>query len=96
MSPAVTKPAEQMTKRILDPVDVSIAPDGRFLLYRTSNGELAKLSLPDGNVQRLPFRLPRYVDFASEGISRDGKELAYIETVTSGKVVLVENPFIWK
>jgi hypothetical protein len=29
-------------------------------------------------------------------ITRDGKELAYIEYKVSSPVVLVENPFIWK
>jgi len=79
---------------------VSIAPDGRFLLYRTSSGELQKVSLRDGKVRHLPFRIQNiYETLGSEGIgaiTRDGKELAYIETVKTGKVVLVENPFIWK
>ena len=100
MSPAVTKANNRITKKILGPMNVSIAPDGRFLLYRTSNGELQEVSLPDGKVQPLPFRNQNMnVVYGSEGIgaiSRDGKELAYIEYVRSAKVVLVENPFIWK
>ena len=100
MSPAVTKASGRITKKILGAEEVSIAPDGRFLLYRTSSGELQKVSLPDGKVQRLPFRIQNIsVNVGKEGIgaiTRDGKELAYIEYVTTGKVVLVENPFIWK
>ena len=105
MTPAVTKAGGRNTKRILDAKEVSIAPDGRFLLYRTGRGELEKVSLPGGIIQHLPFRTPgnRPTSIAgisgSEGIgviTRDGKELAYVEYVTTGKVVLVENPFIWK
>ena len=96
MSPAVIKAGVPTTKNILGPTNVSIAPDGRFLLHRTSSGALEKVSLPDGKVQLLPFRLPEDVSFSSEGISRDGKELAYLEHVTTGKVVILENPFIWK
>lgn len=100
MSPAVTKGSGRTTKKILDPMQVSIAPDGRFLLYRTSIGELQKVSLPDGKVYRLPSRIQNiFQPFGVEdvgAITRDGKELAYIEHVTTGKVVLVENPFVWK
>ena len=100
MSPAVSKASGRITKKILSPITVSIAPDGRFLLYRTGDGELQRVSLPDGNVQRLPFRIQNVGGtVAPEGIgviTRDGKEFAYIEHVSTGKVVLVENPFVWK
>jgi serine/threonine protein kinase/Tol biopolymer transport system component len=100
MSPAVTKGSGRITKKILGPLNVSIAPDGRFLLYRTSNGELQKVTLPDGKAQRLPFRIQNiFQPFGKDDIgviTVDGKELAYIEHVTTGKVVLVENPFVWK
>jgi hypothetical protein len=103
MSPAVTKSGNRVMKKIFGAEygsRVSIAPDGRFLLYRTRSGELQKVSLPDGRVQRLPFRIQnidlRYDWHGIGAITRDGKELAYIEYVTTGKLVLVENPFVWK
>jgi len=103
MSPAVTKSGNRAMKKIFGAEygsRVSIAPDGRFLLYRTRSGELQKVSLPDGKVQRLPFRIQnidlRYDWHGIGAITRDGKELAYIEYVTTGKLVLVENPFVWK
>ena len=105
MTPAITKADHRTTKRILDATTVSIAPDGRFLLYRARDGRLQKVSLPEGRVQRLPFYVPENRSdaglqiFGSEGvgvITRDGKELAYVEYKQTGKVVRVENPFIWK
>jgi serine/threonine protein kinase len=96
-SPASVNADHGTRKKVLGPVNASIAPDGRFLIYRNSGGELEKVSLPDGKVQRLPIRIP--ATFISEGvgaISSDGKELAYIESVVNTKVWLVENPFVWK
>lgn len=100
LSPAVTNAGSRSVKKILGPEEVSIAPDGRFLLFMTSKGELQKVSLPEGKVYSLAYRLQNVIaDFGSEGIgaiSSDGKQLAYVEHVQTGKLVLVENPFIWK
>jgi serine/threonine protein kinase len=100
LSPADNNALGRTTKKILGPMNVSVAPDGRFLLYRASSGELQKVSLPDGTVRSLPFRLQRIREnMGSEGIgtiSSDGKEIVYIEYVERGQVVLTEDPFVWK
>jgi Tol biopolymer transport system component len=100
MSPSVAKGSGRITRKILPPLSTSIAPNGRFLLYRTSTSELQKVSLPDGKTQGLPYRMQSiYENAGPEGIgaiTSDGKEIVYIEYAFSGKLVLVESPFVWK
>jgi serine/threonine protein kinase len=73
------------------PGNVQVAPNGKFLLYVKSPGELWKISLPDGKQERLPRNFPGLLYFFS--ISQDGKEIVYIEMRGAGKLVMIENLF---
>jgi hypothetical protein len=70
------------------------------VLYLTRSGQLQNVTLPDGKVHPLKYHLQNFVtSFGSGGngaITSDGKELAYFEHAETGKLVLVENPFVWK
>ncbi len=68
-----------------------VAPNGKFLLYVKSPGELWKISLPDGKQERLPRNFPGLVRWFS--ISQDGKEIVYVEQRQAGKLVMIENLF---
>ncbi len=72
------------------PGNVQVAPNGKFLLYVKSPGELWKISLPDGKQERLPRNFPGLVSFS---ISQDCKEIVYIERRFAGKLVMIENLF---
>ena len=84
-------------KKILENVDVAIAPDGEFLLYISPEGELIKVLLPDGKEEVLPFKIPKgsNENYPELSISQDGKSVVFIESVSNSKLILWEDPFIW-
>ena len=72
---------------------VTIAPNGKLLLYYATNaGEVRKMSLPDGKNDLFPVQLS---DLALWGacVSYDGKEIVYTEPRNRAKLVMIENPF---
>jgi serine/threonine protein kinase len=70
--------------------EVHLAPNGKFLLYMKSPGELWKFSLPDGKQERMSKNFPELSDFL---IRQDGKEIVYIKQRATGKLVMIENLF---
>jgi len=84
------KPARRLFKGEF-PGPVRVSPNGKFLLYVKSPGELWKISVPDGKQERLPRNFPGLSYFFS--ISQDGKEIVYIEKREAGKLVMIENLF---
>jgi hypothetical protein len=73
-----------------------IDPNGQFMLYSSTSGELVKVWLPDGKEQRLPYRIPKSDLGSTPGfsISQDGKSVVFIDYVSNSKPMLWENPFI--
>jgi serine/threonine protein kinase len=94
-APSSTKRGDGTAKRILEPVDVAIAPSGQFMLTLVS-GELFKVSLPDGKRERLPCRIDGDRLWWTVRLSQDGKSLVLVESVSNSKLILWENPFIWE
>mgnify|MGYP001568945213 CR=1 FL=1 len=88
--PADKKKAARSLYNGTFPGAVDVAPNGKFLLYVKSPGELWKISLPDGKHERLPRNFPGLGSFS---ISQDGKEIVYIEERSAGKLVMIENLF---
>lgn len=84
-------------KKILENVDVAIAPDGQFILYISPEGELIKVLLPAGKVEVLSFKIPKgsNENYPDLSISQDGKSVVFIEAASNSKLILWEDPFIW-
>jgi serine/threonine protein kinase len=62
----------------------TVAFDGSFLIISRGDGQLMRISLPDGTMQRYPA--------AKLGaISSDGKETAYVDNRINAKLVMIEN-----
>jgi hypothetical protein len=93
--PPPVKGSKRTPRKILEPVTTVIAPGGEFLLYSPAVYELHRVSLPDGKEMRLPYRIPLSFQY-DYVISGDGKTATGIEGVSNSKLVLVENPFVWK
>jgi serine/threonine protein kinase len=67
----------------------ALGPGGSYLLYVNDAGELRKKSLPDGIEQVLPSPIAgRQV---SLGVSPDGREIVYVDSRLSSKLVMIEN-----
>ena len=95
-APSSTKSGRGFAKKVLGPVRAAIDPNGQFMLYSSTLGGLVKVTLPDGNEQRLPYRIPKTI-FGTPirfSISQDGKSVVFIEQVSNSKLMLLENPFI--
>ncbi|MBI1803767.1 MAG: protein kinase [Ignavibacteria bacterium] len=69
--------------------NVVLGPDGRFLIYVKGAGEVWKRSLPHGYEQRLAGTLIGHD--LSMSVSSDGKEILYVDSRLSSKLVMVEN-----
>jgi len=81
------------SRKILDADILAIAPGGQFCFYETKpGGDLVRLSLPNGKVERLPVRLPLLLE--SLQITDDGKVLVYVEGTFSSKLMLWQDPFV--
>jgi Tol biopolymer transport system component len=70
---------------------LQLAPNGKFLLYLKSPGELWKISMPDGRQERLPRSFPGLVFWFS--IGPDNKEIVFIEQSSASKLVMIDNLF---
>ena len=70
---------------------IDLEPEGKFLLYKRTNGELWKISLPDGREVRLPAVIPGAQ--ASFGMGTGTKEIIYVESGFNSKLVMIDNLF---
>jgi serine/threonine protein kinase len=61
-----------------------ISLDGSFLTISRGDGQLVRISLPDGTMQRCPATKVGAISF-------DGRETAYIDTHINAKLVIMEN-----
>jgi len=66
----------------------------RYLLYLKANGELWRISLPEGKQERLPevFR-GLNPNGGSIQLSYDDKHVVYLKSRADSRLVLIENPF---
>jgi eukaryotic-like serine/threonine-protein kinase len=71
----------------------SIEPSGHYIYYSKSIGELRRMSLPDGRDERLPGSYPGLTPQSNIDVSRDGKEIIYVDARINAKLVMIENPF---
>lgn len=73
----------------------NLAPNGKSFVYAKSNGEVWRISLPDGKKQRLAVLAMKLTMLTSGGfgVSYDGKETVYVEPRIRAKLVMIENPF---
>ena len=72
-----------------DDAQVVIAPDKSVLVYRRENGEAGRIFLPVGRETRVPGTIPGRL--TSFNVSTDGKEIVYVDSRLSAKLVMVEN-----
>jgi len=71
----------------------SFGPEDDFFLYVKNNGEIWKIHLPELREEQIPGNFPG-LTFASDiNASYDGKEVVYIDKRSTGKLVMIENPF---
>jgi Tol biopolymer transport system component len=78
-------------RKIMEPYPFYFTGKTDYLYFMPENGKLAKLTLPDGKVQKVPGTFPGFTgDFS---VSNDGKEIIYSEAHAKGKLVMIENPF---
>jgi Tol biopolymer transport system component len=88
--------------------EIVLEPHGNFLMYVNSQRRMVKVHLPSGREEQLIFRSEqlragRVLPSVNQGIgintstslSYDSKEFIYTEYLRIGKLILVENPFIW-
>jgi Tol biopolymer transport system component/predicted Ser/Thr protein kinase len=66
-----------------------LAPDGKSLFYARSRTDLWRISLPDGKEEHLRGPFPS--GFSSPSASYDGKEMVYVDSRVSAKLVMIEN-----
>jgi serine/threonine protein kinase len=71
----------------------TIEPSGRYIYYTKTFGELRRMSLPEGRDERLPGSYPGLTPQSTIDVSRDGKEIVYVDTRINAKLVMIENPF---
>jgi serine/threonine protein kinase len=71
----------------------TVEPSGRYIYYAKTIGELWRISLPEGRDERLPGSYPGLNPSANIDVSRDGKEVIYVDTRINAKLVMIENLF---
>jgi hypothetical protein len=79
-------------RRILSFTDpFAIGHDGSFILVIKDVGEIWRMKLPDGKQERIPATFPGASLASSLSISNDEKEIVYIDSRISAKLVMIEN-----
>jgi serine/threonine protein kinase len=74
-------------------VPSTLEPSGRYLYYSKTTGELRRISLPEGRDERLSGSYPGLTPQSIIDVSRDGKEIIYVDTRINAKLVMIENLF---
>ncbi|MCX6132880.1 MAG: protein kinase [Ignavibacteriales bacterium] len=74
-------------------VSVTIEPSGRYIYYVKGVGEMRRMSLPDGRDERITGSFQGLTPQSSIDVSRDGKEIIYLDTRINAKLVMIENLF---
>jgi hypothetical protein len=86
--------------------EIILEKHGNFLIYVNPHRRMVKVHLPSGREEQLIFkpeqlRAGRVLPNSAQGIgvstilSYDSKEFIYTEYLRIGKLILVENPFIY-
>ena len=65
----------------------------RFIMYRQTNGEVWRISLPDGKRQQLPSILNGINPRGNIAMSFDDKRLVFLKERLDSRLVLIENVF---
>jgi len=80
-------------KVALSNLPYSAGPEDDIFVYVKNDGEIWKVHLPELREERIPGNFPG-LTFASDiNASYDGKEVIYVDKRTTGKLVMIENPF---
>jgi serine/threonine protein kinase len=88
----VKDPQLPAPKRLLKAgISSTIEPTGRYIYYTKTTGELRRMSLPDGRDERLPGSYPGLTPQSNIDVSRDGKEIVYVDARINAKLVMIEN-----
>ena len=89
-SEALPGPQKYKTRHVVSGLKTfALGPGGSYILYVNDGGEVTKKSLPDGVEQRLPSAIAgRQI---SLGVSPDGREIVYVDSRLSSKLVMIEN-----
>jgi eukaryotic-like serine/threonine-protein kinase len=66
---------------------------GRYIYYTKSPGELRRLSLPNGNDERLPGTYPGLSQQSTLDVTPGGKETVYTDTRLNSKLIRIDNLF---
>jgi hypothetical protein len=73
------------------PMTVEIS--GRYVFYSKNAGELRRISLPDGNDERMPGSYPGLNQQSQLDVTLGGKEIVYSDNRLNSKLVKIENLF---
>lgn len=65
----------------------------RYIMYRQANGEVWRISLPDGKRERLPDILNGINPQGNIQMSFDDKQLVFLKERLDSRLVLIENVF---
>jgi hypothetical protein len=65
----------------------------RYIIYREKNGEVWRISLPDGKRQRLPEILNGINPLGNIKLSFDDKKIVFLKERLDTRLVLIENVF---
>jgi hypothetical protein len=81
-------------KRLLKAgIPFTLEPSGHYVYYSKTVGELRRMSLPEGRDERILGSYPGLTPQSNLDVSRDGKEIIYVDTRINSKFVMIENLF---
>jgi len=84
-------------KRILSPADahgsIQLSSSRRYILYQAPDGELWRMSVPEGRREKLPDLFKGLNPLTSIRMSPDDKQVVFLKERWDSRIVLIENVF---